>query len=184
MDVITKRVIVICGIKNSGKTTLIRKLIPILNDRGYQVATIKHDGHEFESDVPGTDSYYHQKAGAYGTAVFSKGQFMVTKKMERIQLEKLLEFFPEADLILVEGCKESSYPKIEVIRSINQNQPVSNPKGRFLLVTDIPDYESSEPCCHPEETERIADAIIRQLERNGSYEVNEDRRRSGASTVS
>lgn len=166
MDVIDKRVIVICGIKNSGKTTLIRKLIPVLCDRGYKVATIKHDGHEFESDVPGTDSYYHQKAGAYGTAVFSKGQFMMSKKVDTIQIEDLIGFFPEADLILVEGCKESSYPKIELIRSINQNQPVSNPEGRFLIVTDIEDYQSTEHRCDLEQISHIADAIVLQLERN------------------
>ena len=75
------------------------------------MAVIKHDGHEFESDVPGTDSYQHQKAGAYGTAVFSKSQFLVTKRVPEITAEMLLPFFPEADIILIEGLKDSSYPK-------------------------------------------------------------------------
>ena len=70
---ITKKqsIIVICGVKNSGKTTLITKLIPKFTSLGYKVATIKHDGHDFDADVEGTDSYKHKQAGAYGTAVFS-----------------------------------------------------------------------------------------------------------------
>ena len=62
----------ISGYKHTGKTTLITKLIPILNKKGYKVAVIKHDGHDFEGDVPGTDTYKHFQAGAYGTAVFSE----------------------------------------------------------------------------------------------------------------
>lgn len=53
---------------NAGKTTLITRLLPVLTDYGLKVATVKHDGHEFEGDVPGTDTYRHMKAGAFGTA--------------------------------------------------------------------------------------------------------------------
>ena len=57
---------------NAGKTTLITRLLPVLTDYGLKVATVKHDGHEFEGDVPGTDTYRHMKAGDFGTAVFYK----------------------------------------------------------------------------------------------------------------
>lgn len=176
MDAIKQSVIVICGIKNSGKTTLIRNLIPKLNAYGYKVATVKHDGHEFESDVPGTDSYYHQKAGAYGTVVFSKSQFMMTKKEGQVTVEKMIRFFPEADLILVEGCKDSKYPKIEVIRSVNGNEPVSNPQGRFLIVSDVTDVTDEkekierakieEAIASFEEIDVIVEAIIKQMNMN------------------
>lgn len=101
----------ISGYKNSGKTTLITKLIPELIRKGYRVATIKHDGHDFESDVPGTDSYRHQKAGAYGTAVFSGKRFMITKETTEADENCLMQAFPEADIILLEGLKNSNYPK-------------------------------------------------------------------------
>lgn len=101
----------VSGYKNTGKTTLITAIVPILVEKGYQVAVIKHDGHEFESDVPGTDSYQHQKAGAYGTAVFSESQFLVTKRIPKISAEMLFSFFPEADIILIEGLKDSDYSK-------------------------------------------------------------------------
>lgn len=101
----------VSGYKNSGKTTLIMRLIPELNRRGYQVAVIKHDGHDFESDVPGTDSYRHQEAGAYGTAVFSAERFLITRKWNRGDERQLMKAFPEADVILIEGLKASDYPK-------------------------------------------------------------------------
>lgn len=101
----------ISGLKNSGKTTLIVTLIQRLKEQGFLVATIKHDGHDFESDVPKTDSYRHQKAGAYGTAVFSSKRFLITKEQSGIDENDLIQAFPEADIILLEGFKNSTYPK-------------------------------------------------------------------------
>lgn len=58
-----QKIIAISGVKNSGKTTLITRLIPHLKDRGIKIAVIKHDGHDFEPDVIGTDSYRYREAG-------------------------------------------------------------------------------------------------------------------------
>lgn len=112
----TPFIFAVSGYKNSGKTSLITGLIPVLNRRGYKVAVIKHDGHDFEPDVPGTDSFRHRKAGAYGTAVFSDRRFMITKEFDTDKKEPfnekiLMEAFPEADIILIEGLKNSRYPK-------------------------------------------------------------------------
>lgn len=104
-------VFAVSGYKNTGKTTLLAGLIPELRERGYKVAVIKHDGHDFESDVPGTDSYCFQKAGAYGTAVYSSRRLMVTKEYDEPDEKLLMEAFGEADIILIEGLKNSSYPK-------------------------------------------------------------------------
>ncbi len=58
MDVVKRPyVAAVSGVKNSGKTTFLEKLIPVLTARGYQVAVIKHDGHEFEADVEGRDTF-------------------------------------------------------------------------------------------------------------------------------
>ncbi len=51
---------------NAGKTTLITRLLPVLTDYGLKVATVKHDGHEFEGDVPGTDTYRHMSMDMEG----------------------------------------------------------------------------------------------------------------------
>lgn len=107
----TPFIFAVSGYKNSGKTTMITRLVPELINRGYRVAVIKHDGHDFTPDVPGTDSYRHQTAGAYGTAVYSEHRFMVTKQWEGGSAEELIPMFPEADIILIEGLKNSSYPK-------------------------------------------------------------------------
>jgi molybdopterin-guanine dinucleotide biosynthesis protein MobB len=101
----------ISGYKNSGKTTMITRLIPELNNLGLKVAVIKHDGHDFESDVPDTDSWRHQKAGAYGTAVFSKNRVLITKECTGIDEKQIALAFTEADVILIEGLKNSDYPK-------------------------------------------------------------------------
>lgn len=105
----------ISGYKNSGKTTLICRLIPELKRRGYRVAVIKHDGHEFIGDVPGTDSFRHREAGACGCAVFSEKRILITKEIEAgdecIDEQTLIKAFPEADILLLEGLKNSSYPK-------------------------------------------------------------------------
>lgn len=101
----------ICGYKNSGKTTTVTKLIPVLKEKGYKVAVIKHDGHDFEADVKGTDSWRHKEAGAYGTAVFSAHRVLVTKECEGMTETEIMEAFPEADIILIEGLKNSDYPK-------------------------------------------------------------------------
>lgn len=101
----------ISGYKHTGKTTLITKLIPLLKNKGYKVAVIKHDGHDFEGDVPDTDSYKAFHAGAYGTAVFSKNKFLIHKKISDIDENELQQAFPEADIILLEGFKDSAYPK-------------------------------------------------------------------------
>ena len=59
-------VLAVSGVHNSGKTTLLEKLLPVLRSRGLKVGVIKHDGHDFTPDVPGTDSYRLREAGAEG----------------------------------------------------------------------------------------------------------------------
>ena len=104
-------VFAVSGEKNSGKTTLIEALLPILKERGYRVAVIKHDGHSFEPDVPGTDTRRFFDAGAVGTAVYDGEKFMLVKR-QAVDERQLFEAFPDADIILIEGLKHSGYPKV------------------------------------------------------------------------
>lgn len=129
------------GVKNSGKTTLITGILPLLGKKGIKTAVIKHDGHEFEADVPGTDTYRQLQAGAYATAVFSAGKYMLVKQQPGISERELMGFFPEADLILLEGFKGSSYPKIEVIRKGNSKESVCCQEGLLAIATDLPPEE-------------------------------------------
>ena len=130
-------IIAICGVKNSGKTTLITKLIQKFNSLGYNVATIKHDGHDFNADIEGTDSYKHKQAGAYGTAVFSRNKFLVVKEQKETNEQELIDLFPEADIIFLEGFKKSTYPKIEIIRNNNSYESVCNKENLIAIASDI-----------------------------------------------
>lgn len=134
-------IIAICGVKNSGKTTLITKLVERLIKKDYKVATIKHDGHDFEPDVYGTDTYKHRSAGAFGTAIISKNKFMVIKNQQDTDENELINLFPEADLIILEGFKNSSYPKFEIIREGNSINPVSNKENLIAILSDIKNIE-------------------------------------------
>lgn len=145
-----KRIVAISGVKNSGKTTLICRLLEIFKEKGLRVAVLKHDGHDFEPDVPGTDTYRQLQAGAYGTVVFSKGKYMLVKQQPQITEKELLEFFPEADLILLEGFKYSNYTKIEIVRKGNSAESVCNPKRLMAIATNL-DAEEREALSIPED---------------------------------
>lgn len=156
-----QRIVAVCGIKNSGKTTLLVRLIRTLSAQGISAAVVKHDGHEFTCDIPGTDSYQFWEAGACGTAVYSRGQSFIHKRGQMDERE-LLSRFPEADILFIEGQKDSYYPKIEVIRRAagGTGLPVSEPTGRFLLVTDVdPDY-FTEPAVGFDDLEEIVERIL------------------------
>ena len=110
-----QKILCICGIKNSGKTTYIEKLLKEIKAHGKSAAVIKHDGHDFEGDRPGTDTYRYHQAGAAATAIFSKYRYMINAD-EEIDLQQLISGFSDADVILVEGIKQSELPKIEIVR--------------------------------------------------------------------
>lgn len=126
----------VSGVKNSGKTTFLTKLIPALKDKGYRVAVIKHDGHDFQADVEGTDSYRLRKAGAYGCGIFSAGKWMLIKEEPDISEQTLIQAFPEADIILLEGFKGSEYPKFEIVRMENSAASVCDPKTLLAVISD------------------------------------------------
>ncbi|MGL5088505.1 MAG: molybdopterin-guanine dinucleotide biosynthesis protein B, partial [Cetobacterium sp.] len=108
-----------------------------------KVGTIKHDGHDFEMDNVGSDTYKHIKAGAHGTLIFSKSKFMFLENSTQKSLEFYLEFFKDYDFIILEGFKNSNYPKIEVIKSGISNESVSNKQNLQFLVSDLKEIENS-----------------------------------------
>ena len=130
-------ILAVSGVKNSGKTTLIASLLPELKKKNLKTAVIKHDGHEFEADVPGTDTWKFGEAGACGTLVFSGTKYMMVKYQPAPEMNELIACFPEADIILLEGLKYSEYPKIEVIRRGNSSRSVCDPRFLLGIVTDL-----------------------------------------------
>ncbi len=154
----------VCGLKNSGKTTLIQKFIPIFRKRGMKVAVIKHDGHDFMCDIPETDSYRYMESGAVGTAVFSDNRVFMHKLRKNVDAAVLTDLFPEAQVIVIEGLKDSRLPKIEIVRSDISDNPVSNPEGRFLIVSDLPAELFNEPVLGFSDDEKIVDLIIQKIQ--------------------
>ena len=155
-------VIAVSGVKNSGKTTLLEKLIANLVARGVRVAVIKHDGHHFEPDVPGTDSYRHRSAGAYGTAIYDGEKFLLVKTAQ-VTPEDLFGQFPEADLILLEGAKDSRWPKFEIVRGGNSAASVCDPATLMALVTDLPLSLPGVPTLGLEDIDAMADLVLARL---------------------
>lgn len=135
--------IAVSGVKNSGKTTLIEKLIPKLNSEGLKVATVKHDGHDFDADIEGTDTFKHRKAGAYGTAIFSKNKFMIIKEQKNTYENELISYFNDCDVILLEGFKFSDYPKIEMVRKGNSSESICKKENLLAVVSDIEELKSN-----------------------------------------
>ncbi|MFB0507880.1 MAG: molybdopterin-guanine dinucleotide biosynthesis protein B, partial [Thermodesulfobacteriota bacterium] len=111
-------IISIVGKSDSGKTTLIEKIVPELVRRGYRVTTVKHDLHDFEIDKEGKDSWRHKQAGAHGVIISSPQKVALIRDVDKdMSLEELRESFGgDVDLILSEGFKKDVQPKIEVFR--------------------------------------------------------------------
>ncbi|HZG88223.1 molybdopterin-guanine dinucleotide biosynthesis protein B [Paenibacillus sp.] len=108
-------VVQIVGFKKSGKTTLTCRLVERLASDGYRIGTVKHDGHDFEPDVPGTDSRRHREAGAIMSAVTSPERTAFFEN-RAASLDELIARMREADLVLVEGWKRERFCKVAMIQ--------------------------------------------------------------------
>lgn len=109
----------ITGWKNSGKTTLVEKLVQDLTGQGFSVSTIKHAHHDFDVDRPGKDSHRHRQAGAAQVLVSSERRWALMTEHRggpEPSLEELYAQMAPVDLVLVEGFKRDRHPKIETRR--------------------------------------------------------------------
>ena len=153
------KAVAVSGVKNSGKTTLVEKLVACLTAKGLKVAVVKHDGHRFEADRPDTDTFRHLAAGAMGTAVFDGEKFQVVKYAP-VEEEALMALFPEADLILLEGFKHSRWPKIEVVREGISDQSVCDPDTLLAVASDLPLSLPGVPLFGLEDVEGLSHVIL------------------------
>jgi molybdopterin-guanine dinucleotide biosynthesis protein B len=132
-------VISIVGKSESGKTTLIEKLIPALKRRGYRVGIVKHAHHGFEIDHQGKDSYRHKQAGASSVMIVSSGRIAMIKDAPGERLDDLLTFFEDVDLLITEGFKRDKAPKIEIFRAERHRHPAClNDDTLVAMVSDTP----------------------------------------------
>ena len=162
-------IISVCGVKNSGKTTLLTKIIPILKERGLRVAVIKHDGHDFDFDKPGTDSYRIRESGAQSIGIYSPYRYMISAPKTDVTPEYLAKFFDDADIILLEGGKHTAYPKIEVVRKAVSSEPASSAGALIALCSDLDVKIEGVRTLSIDDYDGIVQAIIGYLRKGGFH---------------
>jgi molybdopterin-guanine dinucleotide biosynthesis protein B len=157
------RVIGLAGWSGAGKTTLLRRLIPALIARGFRVSTLKHAHHSFDIDHPGKDSWEHRQAGATEVLVASAGRWALMHELRNEAepgLPALLARMGRVDLVLVEGFKRESLPKIEVYRTANA-KPLLHPGDPSIVAVaaDVALHGLAIPHHHLDDIEGIAGLV-------------------------
>ncbi|NGM17480.1 molybdopterin-guanine dinucleotide biosynthesis protein B [Eggerthellaceae bacterium zg-893] len=113
--------VAVVGRHNSGKTTLVERVIAELTARGHDIGSVKHHGHKgFDIDYPGKDSYRHRAAGASETVIVSPDKMARVKTLEHdLECSQIVASMPNHDLVVVEGYRKSGLPTIEIMRQAN-----------------------------------------------------------------
>ena len=159
------RIIGLAGWSGSGKTTLLAKVIPRIVARGLKVSTLKHAHHGFDVDQPGKDSHTHRMAGASEVLVSSANRWALVHEL-RGQAEPvlgaLLTKLSPVDLVLIEGYKAETHPKLEVYRAA-VGKPLLHPNDPAIVAIASDELlpAARVPVVDLDDVERIADILIR-----------------------
>lgn len=129
----------IVGRSNSGKTTVLEKLIGELKRRGYRLATIKHHSHPgIEIDRPGKDTWRHAQAGSDHVVIAAPDRVASIRRVDREPtLEEIAATIQDVDVILAEGYKRTGQIRVEVVRAARSSAPLCTPGELLALVTDV-----------------------------------------------
>jgi molybdopterin-guanine dinucleotide biosynthesis protein B len=153
----------VIGWKNSGKTSLMERLVADITARGFSVSTVKHVHHEVDLDQPGKDTFRHRQAGAREVVLASKDRFalMVEHRGPEPDLAAVLARLAPVDLVLVEGYKRDSHQKLEVWRR-ETGQTLIQPGDPLVraVASDAPGLALSVPVLDLNDTAAIADFIL------------------------
>lgn len=158
------RVFGLAGWSGSGKTTLIARLLPALLQRGVTVSTLKHAHHDFDIDQPGKDSYRHREGGAVEVMIASDQRWALMRELRGAAeppLEDLLRHLSPVDLVIVEGFKRSTLPKLEIHRpSVGKPLMARDDKNIVAVASDVSLAGLAVPCLALDDADAIADFII------------------------
>jgi len=156
----------VVGRSNSGKTTLLEKLVRELSRRGWRIGTVKHHVHgPVTVDVPGKDSWRHKQAGARAVVLASDCTcFLVRDTPAQLPLDEIAHrYLDEVVLVLTEGFRSAAMPKIEVNRAAQQTPLLCGPGDDLLAV--VSDWETGAAVPHfgLEDTAALADFLESRL---------------------
>ena len=145
----------------TGKTTLLEKLVPALKDRGLTVAVVKHDGHDFQMDRPGKDTWRMTQAGADVTAIVSATHAAFLENRPISETEAVARV-TGVDVILTEGIQDGPWPKIGLARAATGRglKPVEEPYA--LVLADGP-VDTDGPVLALDDVEGLADWIVGRI---------------------
>ncbi len=168
----TMRVIGVVGWKNNGKTTLVVRLVEHLVARGLKVSTIKHAHHSIDLDQPGKDSWRHREAGAKEVVLATSRRWILMHELQdeaEPPLAELLRKLTPVDLVIVEGFKGTSVPKIEVHRAERGTALIAEHDADVVAVAaDAVLTGIAVPVIHLDDIPAIAEAALahaREIER-------------------
>ncbi len=153
----------VVGWKNAGKTGLMERLVSEITSRGITVSTVKHAHHTFDVDHAGKDSYRHRVAGATEVLLASRNRFALMHELrqeEEPTLETLLQKLAPVDLVLVEGYKRDSHPKVEAHRAETGNPLIAPDDPTVRAVASDTALELDRPVFDLDDTKAIADFIL------------------------
>ena len=131
-----------CGIvgwKNSGKTFIAQSLISYFTKKNFVVASIKHAHHNFDIDQPGTDSFLHRQAGSQQVIISSSkrcAKIVELNNKKEKKLDDLLQELESPDIVIIEGFKYESHPKIEIIKEDSEDYLFLKLKNVIGIVCD------------------------------------------------
>ncbi|MFN4202951.1 MAG: molybdopterin-guanine dinucleotide biosynthesis protein B [Tabrizicola sp.] len=155
----------VIGWKNSGKTSLMERLVAEITSRGISVSTVKHVHHSVDLDQPGKDTFRHRQAGAREVvlAAAERLAILVEHRGPEPELSQVLTRLSPVDLVLVEGYKRDAHLKVEVWRSETGQPPIQSGDPLVRAVaTDAP-LELPVPVLDLNNTRAVADFILREV---------------------
>jgi len=156
----------VTGWKNAGKTGLMERLVTEITGRGFTVSTLKHAHHSFDVDHPGKDSHRHRVAGASQVLLASGTRWALMTELRdepEPTLADLIAKLDPVDLILVEGYKRDTHPKIEAFRTQTGNPLIAlNDPTIKAIATDTP-LNINRPQFDLDNTTAVADFILAQV---------------------
>ncbi|HHC6483394.1 TPA: bifunctional molybdopterin-guanine dinucleotide biosynthesis adaptor protein MobB/molybdopterin molybdotransferase MoeA [Vibrio parahaemolyticus] len=153
----------------TGKTTLLEALLPKLTEAGLRIGMLKHAHHNFDVDKPGKDSYRLRKAGASQMLIASRNRFaLMTETPEaEAEFEYLLTRFDEdkLDVVLVEGCKNIAFPKIELHREeVGKPWLYPHDDNIIAIASDSAELDSELPQMNINDLDAIAQFVLQYVQ--------------------